>query len=283
MTPALSKAAGLRIGWFSTGRGATSRRLLAAVRDETTTGRLAAQIAVVFCNRERGEDLNSDAFLDQVHSYHLPLVCLSSRDLRRHRNQPPVRKGDPLPEWRRQYDREVMRLLDPHPFDLGVLAGYMLIFCEEASARYNLLNLHPAAPGGPKGMWQDVIWHLIETRAQTAGVMMHLATPELDEGPPVTYCTYPIAGPTFDPLWQTVEGRTIEEIKAAEGEANPLFAEIRRHGVSREVPLVLETLRAFATGGVRIVSKQIVDSANHPISARDLTAEIENPVASKQA
>ena len=283
MTLLRGKAIELRIGWFSTGRGEGSRKLLDAAQNEFTSGRLDAKIAVVFCNRERGEDANTDLFLDRVLGHALPLICLSSRHFGRQRSELVPRKGDPLPEWRRQYDREVMRLLDPHPFDLGVLAGYMLIFCDEASRRYDLLNLHPAAPGGPKGVWQDVIWQLIKTRAQTAGVMMHLATPDLDEGPPVTYCTYPIAGPTFDPLWQQIEGRTVEEVKAAEGEANRLFAEIRHHGVAREVPLVLETLRAFATGRVSISGKQVVDSASRPVSARDLTAEIESTVASNQA
>ena len=111
-------------------------------------------------------------------------------------------------------------MLEPYPFDIGVLAGYMLIFAEEFAQRYDLLNLHPAAPGGPKGVWQDLIWQLIETRAERAGIMMHLATPELDEGPPVTYCTYSIRGGRFDELWNEVEGRSVADIKAEEGEAN---------------------------------------------------------------
>jgi folate-dependent phosphoribosylglycinamide formyltransferase PurN len=273
----------LRLAWFSTGRGEGSRKLLAAAQNEIASGRLNAEIAVVFCNRSPGEDANTDLFLDQVRGYGLPLVCLSSRDFRRQRGQKPVRKGAALPAWRHDYDREATRLLEPHPFDLGVLAGYMLIFCEEASLRYDLLNLHPAAPGAPKGIWQDVIWQLIDARAPTAGVMIHLATAELDEGPPIAYCTYPIVGDAFDPLWRQVEGRAVEEIKSADGEANLLFAEIRRQGVAREVPLVLETLRAFATGRVRILGKQIVDSANHPISAQNLTAEIESAIASTLA
>jgi phosphoribosylglycinamide formyltransferase-1 len=46
-----------------------------------------------------------------------------------------------------------------------------------------MINLHPAAPGGPTGTWQEVIWQLIEGRAVETGVMMHLVTPELDRGP----------------------------------------------------------------------------------------------------
>ncbi len=269
----------LRIGWFSTGRGPGSRKLLAAAENEIASGRLDARIAVVFCNRERGEDDNSDLFLDQVRDYRLPLVSLSSRDFRRRRGEKPVRKGDLLPEWRSEYDREVMRLLEPYPFDIGVLAGYMLIFTERFLSKYDLLNLHPAAPGGPKGIWQDVIWQLIETRAERAGVMIHLATPDLDEGPTITYCTYPIRGQAFDSLWIEVQGTSVSDIKASEGEANALFAEIRRNGVARELPLVIETLRAFAEGRIRVGNKHPTDATGNTVPASDLTEAIERTVA----
>jgi folate-dependent phosphoribosylglycinamide formyltransferase PurN len=269
------------LGWFATARGQTSRKLLAAVQDEITAGRLDARIAVVFCNREPGQSANTDAFMDQVRSYGLPLVCLSSGQFRKERNAPHSRPGEPLPQWRHDYDREVMRLLEPYPFDLGVLAGYMLIFTKPVCERYDLLNLHPAAPGGPKGTWQEVIWQLIESKAEKGGVMMHQGTPELDAGPPVTYCTYPIRGGSFDPLWEQVEGRAATEIEAEEGEANPLFAEVRRHGVARELPLVVETLRAFADGRVKITDKRLLDSAGRPLDAYDLTEQIERTVSGR--
>ena len=270
----------LRIGWFATARGRTSGKLLSAAQDAITNGELNANIAFVFCNREQGEDQNTDFLLEQVRQQEIPLVCLSSRDFRRARGEKPVRKGEPLPKWRADYDRDVMRLLESYPIDLGVLAGYMLIFTSEPSQHWDLLNLHPAAPGGPKGMWQDVIWKLIESRTDRAGVMMHLATPELDEGPPVTSCTYPIRGRDFDPLWQALAGTDVAHVKTSEGESNALFAEIRRHGVAREVPLVIETLKAFADGRVRIVDKRIVDANNRPATCYDLTDEIERAVAS---
>ncbi|TMG03768.1 MAG: phosphoglycerate transporter [Chloroflexi bacterium] len=273
----------LKIGWFSTGRGPGSRKLLAAVQDEIASGRLDAHIAGVFCNRDLGEDENTDLFLEQVRGNSAPLVSLSSREFRRRLGEKPVLKGDLLPEWRSEYDREAIRLLEPYPFDIGVLAGYMLIFTEVFLSEYDLLNLHPASPGGPKGIWQDVIWQLIEARANRAGVMMHLATPELDKGPPVTFCTYPIRGPAFDPLWRYADARTVEDIKAAEGEANALFAEIRRQGVAREVPLVIETLRALADRRIRISGKRPTNASGNPIAPADLTQEIERVVAETAA
>ena len=46
-----------------------------------------------------------------------------------------------------------MRLIDPFKPDLSLLAGYMLIISPEMCRRYPLINLHPAAPDGPKGTW----------------------------------------------------------------------------------------------------------------------------------
>ncbi|MEK7248217.1 MAG: formyltransferase family protein, partial [Chloroflexota bacterium] len=206
---------------------------------------------------------------------------LSSRDFRKQAGGEVARKGESLPGWRREYDREVMRLLEPYSFDLGVLAGFMLIFCEEAAAKWDLLNLHPAAPGGPAGMWQDVIWLLIAEEADHAGVMMHLATPELDGGPVVTYCTYPIRGQSFDPLWAELEETSFEAARAEKGEQLRLFRHIRWAGIAREAPLVIETLRAFADGRIRIENKRVVDAAGNTVEGYDLTDEIEKRVSQK--
>jgi len=268
----------LGIGWFSTARGQSSRKLLAAAHEAIKKGDLDASIAFVFCNREPGEDPETDKFFEQVRSYSIPLVCLSSSRFRKERGFPPARAGDPLPSWRRDYDRAIKRLLEPYPFDIGVLAGYMLIFGEEMCAKHNLLNLHPAPPGGPAGTWQQVIWYLMETQAETSGVMMHLATPELDEGPVVTYCRFSIRGSAFDSLWDEIEGRPIEKIKASEGEENRLFKEIRRHGAERELPLVVATLKAFAEGRVRIEGQSVVDAEGQPIAGYDLSEEIDRLV-----
>jgi hypothetical protein len=108
--------------------------------------------------------------------------------------------------------------------------------------------------------------------------MMHLVTGVLDEGPPVTYCTYTIRGPAFDPLWAEVEGRSVEQVQAEEGEANRLFREIRRQGVLRELPLVVATLCAFADGKVRIEEGRVVGADGRPMAAYDLTAEIDRLV-----
>ena len=270
----------LRVGWFSTGRGEGSRRLLAAAVDAIRRGELDAEIAFVFCNRERGEYEATNGFLDLVALFGIPSLALSSRRFRREQAGALSRPGEPLPSWRTEYDRRVAELLAPHPFDIGVLAGYMLVFTREIVDRYPLLNLHPAQPGGPTGTWQEVIWQLIDSKAERSGVMIHLATEELDRGPPMAYCIYSLRGPDFDPLWQKLGSRSAAEVQEAEGEDNALFREIRHQGAARELALVVATLRKFAQGRLRIAEGRLVDATGQELpGGLDLTTEIDAAAA----
>ncbi|MBI4294898.1 MAG: phosphoglycerate transporter [Chloroflexi bacterium] len=260
-----------KLGWFSTGRDKAARDLLQTVLDSMESGEIAAQVAFVFSNRQPGEAEESDLFFELVNRRRIPLLYLSSRELRAQGG-----KG-----WRRRYDRKVMKLLKDYRPDLCVLAGYMLIVGEELCRRYNMINLHPALPGGPTGTWQEVIWKLIETYASETGVMMHLVTPELDRGPVVSYCRFSIAGPPFAPLWQQLRGKSIPEVKAEQGERNPLFRLIRRHGLAREFPLIVATVKAFAEGRIRVETGKVVSSQGQATSGYDLTQEIDRMVEGK--
>jgi folate-dependent phosphoribosylglycinamide formyltransferase PurN len=266
----------LRIGWFATGRGEGSQKLLRAAVEAIREGRLDAEIAFVFSNRERGRFEATDAFFDQVESYGISLITLSDARFRRERDGAIARKGAQLPAWRTEYDRAVVELIDRHDFDLGMLAGYMLIGTAPLVEHRPLLNLHPAAPDGPAGTWQDVTWELMRRRTDHSGVRIHLGTLELDAGPIVTYCTYPLRGPTIDLLWRAIETRGVDEVRATDGESNPLFQEIRRRGAAREVPLVVETLRAFADGRLRLDGARVLAGETKIVGGYDLTPEIES-------
>jgi len=262
-----------QLGWFSTGRGKGSRGLLKAVHDSIQSGEIEAEIAFVFCSRQWGETEATDQFLKMVEDYRIPLVTFSYQQFKSKIGIPHTEQQGTLPSWRLDYDREIMaRLQDFHP-DLCVLAGYMLIVGEEMCQRYNMINLHPAAPGGPKGTWQEVIWQLIENEAQETGAMMHLVTPELDEGPPVTYCTFPIRGELFDKYWEDMH-RLPPDSPERHSEELPLFKLIRQHGLAREFPLIISTIKAFSQGKVRIVGGRVVDAEGKPIKGYDLTDEI---------
>jgi folate-dependent phosphoribosylglycinamide formyltransferase PurN len=269
----------LRIGWFATGRSEGSQKLLRAAVDAIREGRLDAEISFVFSNREPGQFEATDTFFSQVNSYGIPLVTLSDSRFRREQGGEVARLGQPLPSWRIDYDRRVTQLLEPYGCDIGMLAGYMLITTEPLFSWRPLLNLHPAAPGQPAGTWQEVTWQLIEQRVDHGGVRIHLTTETLDEGPIATYCTYSLRGATIDLLWRAVEHRSVAQIRSTDGESNPLFQEIRRRGAARELPLVVETLRAFADGRLRLEGDRIMAGETRVVGGYDLTPEIEGTLA----
>jgi len=263
-----------QLGWFSTGRDKAARDLLTTVNNSIKQGEIAAEIAFVFSSREPGESAESDSFIRLVEDYHMPLICFSYQKYRQARDKHNTSPAEPMPPWRLDYDREAMKRLQGFSPDLCVLAGYMLIVGQEMCQRYNMINLHPATPGGPAGTWQEVIWQLIDNEAKQTGVMMHLVTPELDKGPVVAYGTFPISGEPFGRYWQEIKG-SLPGSPERDRAKDSLFKLIRKHGLAREFPLIIATLKAFSQGKIKITAdKKVVDSKGKPIAGYNLTDEI---------
>ena len=263
----------LSLGWFSTGRGEGSRGLLQSALDSLYNGQLNARILFVFCNRDPGEHSGSDKFMDLARNYGLPLITFSSRRFQHERGAPDIAAV------RQEYHEEVMQYLKSYTPDLCVLAGYGLIMSPEMCQKYTILNLHPALPGGPVGTWKQVIWKLIEARASRHGVLVHLATEELDLGPPVTYTSFPIRGEGFDVAWQRAGELSAKSQRDQEDEKLELFHRIRQEGMRRERPLLMETLRAFASGRLRVTDRQVIDTHGRPIAGLCLDDEVEKALA----
>jgi len=271
----------VRLGWFTTGRGAGSRGMYEAVTAAIAAGELDAEFASVFCNREPGEDETTDGFFDLVRADGNPLVTRSSVMHRRAVGGALSRPGESLPQWRSDFDSLVADDLRAHPFDVGMLAGYMLIFTGDFVQHHPLLNLHPALPGGPIGTWREVIRELITSQADESGVMLHLAIPEVDEGPVVAYCRYSLRTPEFEPLWAELDGGAATMDREAL-EATALFQTIRATGMRYESPLLVETLAEFSTGELRIDGPRVVDSSGGEREAADLTDAVEVRVRAEQ-
>lgn len=269
-----------KIGWFSTGRDEAARELLAIIYNAIKNKDLNAEISFVFSDREKGEYKESDKFINLVESYNIPLITFSSKKFNPEMRKQGRKNSKILNKWRIEFDREIMMLLNNFSVDLNVLAGYMLITGDELCTKYKMINLHPAKPFGPKGTWQEVIWQLIENKKKETGIMMHLVTDILDEGPPISYCKFPIRGGIFDQLWKDLEkkliNKTLNEIIKEEGEENELFLEIRRQGVSRELPLILQTLKEFAEGRVVIENHKVVVGGKVSHCVYDVSMEIDN-------
>ena len=266
----------LQLGWFSTARGPGSRGMLVSALEAMDSGALDARIQFVFSNRERGEGEGSDAYFDLLEARGIPLVAHSSRKFRE-------AHGGDFASHRTEYDAEVRRLLAPYAPDLAVLAGYMLIMSPELCNALPFINLHPALPGGPRGTWQEVIWRLIDDWAIENGCMVHLVTKEVDQGAPIAFTRFPLRGWRFDPMWMEHGDRTAQDVQAKEGEEYPLFQAIRQEGVVREPHLLLETLKAFARGDIRILDRQVVDTRGGPVGPPvgpiDLTSQVESGLA----
>ena len=264
------------MGWFSTGRDEAARELLQRVYENISNGVIPGRIGYVFCNRRPGETLESDRFIELAKTLDIKVTFLSSSEF-----DPHLRLAS-SEIWRTKYHEEVMNRVQKYGAEVIILAGYMLIVSPEMCRRYTMINLHPAEPGGPKGTWQEVIWQLIKNRASETGAMMHLVTSELDAGPPITYCTFPIRGKGFDPLWDDLERRLMKKSMAdvigEQGEGNPLFMEIRRQGVRREIPLMVHTLKALAEGRVRISEGKVTNEKGEEAGPILLNDEIEGYV-----
>lgn len=262
-------------GWFSSGRDQAAIDLFTTALDRMESGFIPGRLAFVFCDREPGEAPASDKFLETVRGRGLPLVTHSSKRLRQMiKARPPE-----LEAFRASYDSEVIARLKDFGVEVMVMAGYMLILSEVMCRAFLCLNLHPAVPGGPAGTWQEVMWRLMADGAREAGATMHLATPELDAGPPVTCFRFSLRGPAFDPLWADFQGklqtRGLKAIKAQEGEAEPLFAKIRAEELRREFPLILLTLKYLAEGRLRL-TRQGAETAGRLLTGGfDLTDRVE--------
>ena len=250
----------LDLGWLTAGRGPGSLGMFEGVLAAIDDGSLDARIAFLFMHRERGEGEASDAFMDLAASRGIPIESLSSARFREEH-------GGDFATHREEYDARVLDLLRPHTAELCVMAGYLLILSPALTHAYRFVNLHPALPDGPVGLWQEVIRELIETGAQQSGATVLLVTDELDRGPRIAYARFPIVGPPFDALRS--------DALRAGGEAQPLFDAIREAGLRREPVLLTETLKALAGGGLAVRGERIVDASGAPVDARDLTAKVE--------
>jgi phosphoribosylglycinamide formyltransferase-1 len=264
-------------GWWSTGRDIDAVNLFDTVIDALNRGVVRGRFAYCFLSKGEGEGEFSDRLFDRCRNASIPVVSMSAVHF-----MPELRREN-REKWRDEYHRRVFEKVKDFKADIVVLAGYMWVLSAEVCSAFPVINLHPAAPGGPAGTWQEVIWQLMESSADLTGVMMHLVTPELDKGPPVTFCTFSIKGKEWDEMWIRWE-RDREElgvagVKERFGEEYPLFARIRAEGVKRELPLIVHTLASMSEGKVIVrEGKLFSEDGNVLPGPYDLTEQIDKAV-----
>jgi phosphoribosylglycinamide formyltransferase-1 len=269
-------------GWWTTGRDQAAIDLFEAVSNAIKGGIINGKIEYIFSSREPGESDFNDKLLKKAEQQGIPVISFSAVRFR-----PDLRKQN-RELWRQAYHQEVLNKIEDFPTQVVILAGYMWVVSPEVCQKISIINLHPAAPQGPAGTWQEVIWQLMDQRADKTGVMMHLVTPELDEGPAVTYCSFSIRGNAWDPLWKEFEHEikksSFDKIKESYGELHPLFAKIRREGIKREIPLIVQTIKSLAAGEISINDSQLYDKTGKKLTVPyDLTNTIEKAITSPRS
>ncbi len=287
----------LKIGWFSTGRDPAARNLLETVHTDLVTNNIPATIEWIFCHRETGDGPFNDEyrerelFFELAASKDIPVATLSHvrfrPELRKRGLKESGSAAEPshaLEEWRNSYGREVVKTINLlPPVDIVVMAGYMLIIGNPELEELVLVNIHPALPWGPRGTWQEVIHQLIAENAREQGIMVHIVTKELDRGPVISYCRFPIKDSEWDPLWdrwnQEVKPETAIEIR----ENNPLFKKIRAEGEIRELPLLRGAIRELAFENVVVREKQVWAGGKLQKEGVDLTPKIEEIISEEMA
>jgi folate-dependent phosphoribosylglycinamide formyltransferase PurN len=261
----------LRLAWLTTGRGPGSYGALEHLFASIDAG-LPVDVAVVFVNRDPGEAEATDRLIAMVRGRGIPVETRSSVAFRKERGGERSRPGEPLPAWRAEFDAAVAGQLAGYDFDLGVLFGYMLIATEPLYSRFTFINDHPALPDGPVGTYEEVIMELMETGARESGCMWHVVTGDVDRGPAVSYCRYPIFDERSRPLWLSFIS-TLRMPQRPDPRDTLLYREIRARGVQRERVLLAETLRAVAEGRLAI------PPAGGPV---DLTEAVEAELAARR-
>lgn len=283
----------LKIGWFTTGRDQAARNLLETVYRDISSNGIPASIDWIFSHRETGDGPFNDEYMERELLFDLaahldiPVATLSHirfmPELRRKglAESPSALDASPnLLQWRNLFGQEVVRVVGMlPPVDIVVMAGYMLIIGQPELETLQIINIHPALPWGPRGTWQEVIHQLIAENAHEQGIMVHLVTSELDRGPVISYCRFPIHGRNWNPLWDLWQRDMELGMTLPDKENHLLFKEIRKHGEVRELPLLRAAIRELAYGNISIREKQICQGGRKLSEGLDLTWNIETIVA----
>ncbi len=282
----------LKLGWFSTGRDPAARNLLLTVQKDLLENDIPASIEWIFCHRETGdapaneEYIQREMFFDLAADLKIPVATLSHvkflPELRKKGQAESSSAADAsssLHDWRNRFGEEVIKTVRILPtVDIVIMAGYMLILGDPELNELNLVNIHPALPWGPQGTWQEVIHQLIAEQASEQGIMIHLVTKELDRGPVISFCRFPIQGSDYENLWAKWQAEISWDSTREQRENHPLFRKIRADGEIRELPLLRGAIRELAFGKIIIKDRVIYVDGSPLAQGVDLTNFIESAV-----
>ncbi len=187
-----------RIAVLLSGRGSNFMAIHEAVR----AGRINAEIALVFSNKENAPGLVA------AREFGLETLWLDPK----------------LFASREEYDIELIRHMDARGIDLVCMAGYMRILTSTLCRVYKnrILNIHPALLPAFPGL--HVQQRAIDWGVRFSGCTVHYVAEEVDAGPIILQAVVPVRQ---DDLEDTLAARILVEEHKIYPEAVRLYFEGR--------------------------------------------------------
>ena len=195
-----------RIMVMISGRGSNFR----AIHDSILAGKVDAEIALVFSNREEAAGLK----------------------IAQERGLETLYINPKLYAVKEEYDQEILRQARKRAIDLVCLAGYMKVltpmFCNEFKSR--IMNIHPALLPSFPGL--HVQQKAIDWGVRYSGATVHFVAAEVDMGPIIVQAVVPVLQ---DDTEEKLSARILVEEHKIYSEAVRLFFEGRLEVRGRRV------------------------------------------------
>jgi phosphoribosylglycinamide formyltransferase-1 len=195
-----------RIMVMISGRGSNFR----AIHDSILAGKVDAEIALVFSNREEAAGLK----------------------IAQERGLETLYINPKLFAVKEEYDQEIIRQARKRGIDLVCLAGYMKVltpmFCNEFKNR--IMNIHPALLPSFPGL--HVQQKAIDWGVRFSGATVHFVAAEVDMGPIIVQAVVPVLQSDTE---ETLSARILVEEHKIYSEAVRLFFEGRLEVRGRRV------------------------------------------------
>lgn len=171
-----------------------------AIHDAIVAGKINAEIALVFSNKEEAQGLK----------------IAQERNLETLFLDPKAYSG------REEYEKEIIKEVRKRDVDLICLAGYMRIlspsFCDEF--KYCMMNIHPALLPSFPGL--HVQKKALDWGVRYSGATVHFVTADVDMGPIIIQAVVPVLQ---DDTEETLSDRILKEEHKIYPEAVRLFFE----------------------------------------------------------
>ena len=185
-----------KIAVLISGRGSN----FMAIHDAIVAGKINAEIALVFSNKEEAPGLKI-AQERSLETLSLDPKAYSSRE---------------------EYEKEIIKEVKKRDVDLVCLAGYMRIlspsFCDEF--KHCMMNIHPALLPSFPGL--HVQKKALDWGVKYSGATVHFVTADVDMGPIIVQAVVPVLQ---DDTEQTLSDRILKEEHKIYPEAVRLFFE----------------------------------------------------------